>query len=127
MSLLLDTHALIWWFTDDVRLGREADRRIRDAERVYVSAVSGYEITQKHRLGKLPQVERLALNFENEVAEEGFLPLPINIPEAALAGRMEGAHRDPFDRLLIAQGLLNGLTIVSNDTVFDAFGVGRVW
>jgi PIN domain nuclease of toxin-antitoxin system len=127
MRLLLDTHALIWWLTDDQRLGAEPRLAMRSAAEVYVSAVSAYEVGLKHGMGKLPEARRLAEAFEEEIAAEGFIGLPISVAEAQLAGRMQNDHRDPFDRLLIAQGLLNNLTIVSNERVFDGFGVARVW
>lgn len=85
------------------------------------------EITTKHRIGKLPQAGPLAQDFSGSIIQLGLTPLPITVAEAELAGRMKGDHRDPFDRLLIAQGLLNNLTLVSNETVFDVFGVARLW
>ena len=125
---MLDTHALIWWLTDDARLGRRADIALRSTDNeVLVSAVSAYEIAQKYRLGKLPEVEALATGFATEIAQEGFVGLAVTIADAQFAGQMENAHRDPFDRLLIAQSLLNGLTVVSNERVFDTFGVSRLW
>jgi len=85
------------------------------------------EITTKHRIGKLPHAGPLARDFGGSIARLGFQGLPISIAEAELAGRMEGEHRDPFDRLLIAQGLLNNLALVSNERLFDSFGVARIW
>lgn len=85
------------------------------------------EITTKHRIGKLPQAGAVARDFAGSAARLGLLMIPITVAEAELAGRMKGDHRDPFDRLLIAQGLLNGLILVSNEDVFDAFGVARIW
>jgi PIN domain nuclease of toxin-antitoxin system len=128
LRLLLDTHALIWWLEGSPSLGRAATEAIEDAANdIFVSAVSAFEIAQKHRLGKLPSAERLAFQFEAEVQAEGFLALPIGVAEARLAGNMSHPHRDPFDRLLIAQALLNDLVLASNEDVFDAFGVSRLW
>lgn len=117
----------MWWSWDDSRLSDAADRAILNANTVYVSSVSAIEIAIKHRIGKLPNAGPLADSFADVMARHGFLELPVTWRDASLAGRMEGDHRDPFDRLLIAQGLLNELTLVSNERLFDSFGVGRIW
>jgi PIN domain nuclease of toxin-antitoxin system len=128
LKLLLDTHALVWWLENSVNLSRPAAMAIRDpVSEVFVSAVSAFEIAQKHRLGKLPSAARLAKDFDADMHAEGFGRLSISTGEARLAGAMPHLHRDPFDRLLIAQALLNGLTLVSNERLFDDFGVARLW
>jgi PIN domain nuclease of toxin-antitoxin system len=128
LRLLLDTHALIWFFAGDERLPVGARNRIEDLDAVVlVSAVSAIEVTLKHRLGKLPQAGRLALDFEGVIERYGFVGLPISLAHAAAAGGLQIPHKDPFDRLLIAQSLLDGVPLVSNETAFDAFGVTRVW
>ena len=127
MNILLDTHALMWWVWDDERLTRSARQAIRSAETIFVSSVSAIEIAIKSRIGKLPNGEMLAEHFLQVMQNEAFTELAITWRDASLAGRMEGDHRDPFDRLLIAQGLLNELTLVSNERLFDRFGVARVW
>lgn len=128
VKLLLDTHALIWWLLDDARLPARTRIAIANPGQVaFVSAVSAYEIAQKHRLGKLPEAGLLAAEFDTLVAAEGFAPLPLASAEARLAGAMSDGHRDPFDRMLAAQALLNDLTIISSDSAFDAFGVARIW
>lgn len=128
MRLLLDTHALIWWFTGSVHLSRAAREAIDNADGpIYVSAASAWEITTKFRLGKLPAAAELAPNFLPMVAGEGFVPLPITLQHGHLAGSLQGAHKDPFDRILIAQSLIESLTLVSNETAFDAYGVMRLW
>lgn len=128
MNFLLDTHALIWWLIKDDRLGRSADVFIRDPDSVvWISAVSAYEVAQKHRRGKLPQVRRLAEAFVDEISAEGFRGLPIDIESSALAGGFDHPHKDPFDRLLIAQALTQNLVLLSNERVFDDFGVARIW
>ena len=128
MRLLLDTHALLWWLTDDGKLGREAHAALRSGgTTVYVSAVSAYEVALKHGLGKLPEAARLSREFLEEVEAAGFEPLSLSVREAQVAGRMENAHRDPFDRMLIAQAILRDLTLVSNEKLFDSFGVARLW
>lgn len=128
MRLLLDTHALLWWSEDNPRLGAAARDAIRDgANEVYVSAVSAFEIGQKYRMGKLPDVAVLAEHFPAEVERHGFAPLPIELSHARRAGTMDIPHKDPFDRLLIAQAREEGMTLVSNETVFDGFDVQRLW
>ena len=127
MSVLLDTHALMWWVWDDPRLSAVADQAIHEAEAVYVSSVSAIEIAIKHRIGKLPNAGPLADRFADVMAAENFQELPVRWRDASLAGRMAGDHRDPFDRMLVAQGLLNELTLVSNERLFDTFGVARIW
>ena len=127
MKLLLDTHALLWWLADDARLGAPARAAIRNAEAVFISSVSAFEMAQKHRLGKLDLPAGLLDGLESVLAAEAFTPLSVTLSHATLAGRLLHAHRDPFDRLLIAQGLLEQLPLVSGDAVFDQFGVSRVW
>ena len=128
MRLLLDTHALLWFLEGSDKLRRAARQVIEDeANTVFVSAVSAMEVTTKVRLGKLASAEALALNFEVEILVRGFLPLPITLAHAERAGGMPGEHRDPFDRLLIAQALVEDLTLVSNEAIFDGFGVKRPW
>jgi PIN domain nuclease of toxin-antitoxin system len=128
LRLLLDTHALIWWLIDLGRLSRPAHAAISDPDNdVLVSAVSAVEVTTKHRLGKLPQVGLLASGFEAQVAAEGFGGLSITLRHGQLAGALPIEHKDPFDRLLMAQAIAENLTLVSNEKVFDASGVSRLW
>ncbi|MFN3459333.1 MAG: type II toxin-antitoxin system VapC family toxin, partial [Novosphingobium sp.] len=104
MRLLLDTHALIWWLAGDDSLGKDAKSAVADeANTVFVSAASAMEVATKYRIGKLPSAALLAQDFENVIASQGFTELPISIHHARLAGEMPIPHKDPFDRLLIAQ------------------------
>lgn len=128
MRLLLDTHALIWWLAGDDALGRRAREAVADGGNdVLVSAASAMEISTKHRLGKLARAALLAENFAAILSDQGFVEHPITIRHAQLAGGMAIPHKDPFDRLLIAQALADDLVLVSNEAVFDGFGVRRVW
>jgi PIN domain nuclease of toxin-antitoxin system len=128
LRLLLDTHAVLWWFLDDAALSRTAKAAIgADDAEVWVSAVSALEIANKFRLGKLPRASGLAAGFEAEAAQEGFAALPVTLRHASLAGRLAFPHNDPFDRLLIAQALIEGMTLVSNERAFDATGASRLW
>jgi PIN domain nuclease of toxin-antitoxin system len=128
VKLLLDTHAIIWWLAGIEDLSQPARDAIADgSNHVHVSAASAWEIATKYRIGKLPQASILVHDFEAMVASQGFAALPISLRHATLAGSLEGAHRDPFDRMLIAQALADDLTLVSNERLFDSFGVLRLW
>ena len=85
------------------------------------------EIATKFRLGKLPSAQPLAVDFEGETRAVGFRPLPLSILHGQMAGSFPFAHKDPFDRLLIAQAMLEGMALVSNEELFDGFGVSRLW
>ncbi len=128
MRLLLDTHALIWWLAGDEKLGRRAREAISDeANLVVVSAASAMEVATKFRIGELPDAALLAQEFEAIIASQGFTELGISVRHARLAGEMGIDHKDPFDRLLIAQALSEDLALVSNEARFDDFAVTRVW
>ena len=128
MHLLLDTHALLWWLSDDGALGKRARSVIANTRNtVLVSAASAWEIATKVRLGKLVSAAALAADFDSYIQREGFEPLPISIDHAARAGLLVGTHKDPFDRMLIAQAQAENLALVSNETVFDPYGVRRIW
>jgi PIN domain nuclease of toxin-antitoxin system len=126
LRLLLDTHALMWWFEDSPMLSEPARAAIADND-VLVSAASAWEVATKFRLGKLPSAERMARAFAAEVAAEGFTPLAVTLDHAVLAGSLDIDHKDPFDRLLVAQAQLERVPLVSNERLFDGFGVERVW
>lgn len=128
MRLLLDTHALVWALNGNPKLSRRAAEAIGDpAHMKLVSAVSGYEVCLKHALGKFSDAAALAADFEREISAADAAHLPITLAHAIAAGKLDLAHRDPFDRLLIAQALVERVPIVSNDAVFDRFGVARIW
>ena len=128
MRLLLDTHALIWWLAGDPALSNDAKIAISDpANEVFVSAASAWEIATKFRIGRLPHAAALAADLPAAVAGQGFLELPINLRHGQAAGSLRGPHRDPFDRMLISQAFFSDLALVSNETVFDRYGVRRFW
>lgn len=128
MRLLLDTHAFLWWLAGHsslpVRVRAEIDTSGSD---VFVSAASAWEIATKYRLGKLPQAELVASDVLLNVESQQFTPLPISVKHGQLAGALPGHHRDPFDRMLIAQAITEDLVLVSNERAFDAYGVRRLW
>jgi PIN domain nuclease of toxin-antitoxin system len=128
MRFLLDTHTLLWCFNDSRSLSSQARRLIVDgSNEILVSAVSGWEIATKVRLGKLPTGEELIGQLDHYLAQLGCDALPISLDHAIRAGAIPGEHRDPFDRMLIAQAQMENLKIVSNDRIFDEYHVPRVW
>jgi PIN domain nuclease of toxin-antitoxin system len=128
MRLLLDTHALLWWLDGDRRMSKRARTLVgRDTNEVFVSAASAWEISTKSRLGKLPGAADVAADIPGAVANQGFLPLAITLQHAQRAGQLTTQHRDPFDRMLAAQALIEGLPIVSNDEALDVFELTRLW
>jgi PIN domain nuclease of toxin-antitoxin system len=128
MRLLLDTHALLWWWFDDPRLSRRAREAIaaEDSE-VWVSAASAWEVATKVRAGELEHARGLSERFEPGLAAEGFRQLAITVAHALRAGSLPGRHRDPFDRILTAQSLIEELPIVSNDDAVRQFGIETFW
>jgi PIN domain nuclease of toxin-antitoxin system len=128
LRLLLDTHALLWHAAGDSRLPAICRAILdNDSSETYVSAVSAVEIAIKVRIGKLPSAAQFSANFENRVKRFGFRELPVSWRHGRMAGAMPGAHRDPFDRILIAQALVEDLILVTNEALFDGFGVQRLW
>ena len=128
MRLLLDTQAFFWWLSGSNRLSLPARQAIGDEDNgVMVSAASAWEIATKHRLGKLPDAEALALDIPGAIAGQNFEELPITVEHAVRAGALPGPHRDPFDRMLIAQALSGNLVLVSIESLFDSYGVRRLW
>ena len=128
MRLLLDTHAFLWWLLDDGQLSRIARQAIADdGNDVLVSAASAWEIATKCRIGRLPGAEMLAGNIAGTIALEFFEELPISVDDASRAGALPGPLNDPFDRMLIAQALSGNLALVSNETIFERYGVRRLW
>ena len=128
MRLLLDTHTLIWWLIEDPSLPVSARKLIGSRNsQVLVSAVSAWEIATKVRLGRLEVATDLARDFSGYLAQERFESLSISTEHGIRAGSLPGAHKDPFDRMLVAQAQLESLVIVSNDAQLDGYGVSRVW
>ena len=119
--LLFDTHTWLWLQADSSRLGVQARHRIQRASEVRFSAVSALEIAIKVALGKLTLPKDADINEELDFC--GFLPLPMEIVHADQVRRLRPLHRDPFDRLLVAQAIVEGLTLVTADTQLAAYGV----
>jgi len=128
LRLLLDTHALLWWLAGDASLSQAAIEAISDERNgVFVSAASLWEIATKHRIGKLPGVAARLPNLIEAIVDQGFAHLPIDLRHGQAAGALPGPHRDPFDRMLIAQAMLENMALVSNERAFDVYGVRRLW
>lgn len=109
MSLLLDTHVVLWWLTDDPTLSDDIKARLDHEPHVYVSAATIWEVAIKQAAGKLLEPSGLA----ERIRDSGFTPLPIGFEHAIAAGRLPQIHRDPFDRMLIAQAQCEDLTLVT--------------
>ncbi len=118
MSLLLDTHVLIWW-DEGRRVAAGARRAIQEADTVYVSAASAWEVAIKTALGRL----RPTRTVEQATAESGFLELPVTFRHAERVAQLPSHHRDPFDRMLVAQAAVENLTLVTRDPVFARYSV----
>ena len=128
MRVLLDTHALLWWLSDDQSLTRRARKIIADTNNtLIVSAASAWEIATKFRLGKLESAAELATDFSGHIEREGFQLLSITCDHGIRAGLLRGPLKDPFDRMFIAQSQAENLPIISNEVAFDTYGVRRLW
>jgi PIN domain nuclease of toxin-antitoxin system len=128
VRLLLDTHVLIWWFTDDPRLPDNISSILDDADNsIFVSAVSAWEVTTKYRKGHLPEAAELAENFLRLVVDWHFTPLPITVEHGHRAGMLPGTHKDPFDRMLAAQAIVEDMGLVTVDTALAGLGARVVW
>lgn len=128
MSHLLDTHVLLFFLNDEERLSIPARSILADRGNVVlVSAVSLYEICLKHRLGKLRGADRFVREWRSMLQDEGFGLLDLGPEHAVAAAAFDALHRDPFDRMLAAQALVEGMVLLSADAALDGFGVRRVW
>jgi PIN domain nuclease of toxin-antitoxin system len=128
VTFLLDTHALLWWLFDDARLSKVARSIIADpSHRILVSSASAWEISTKHRLGKLGGVDALVSDLPGWIARAGFTELAITVAHAQGAGQWSVPHRDPFDRMLAAQSAAEAAPLVTSDQALKLFGVPIVW
>lgn len=129
MRLLLDTHALIWAVQAPDRLGDESrGEMIAGGAEVYASHVSLWEMAIKRRIGKLDALDRSAMDwFETYVPRSGMRPLPIEAGHLGAVEFLPALHNDPFDRLLVAQARLNGLTMVTRDELVTQYDISVIW
>ena len=125
MRLLLDTHAVLWWFMDDRRLSRAAGAALDNtANELFVSAVAAYEIAYKQSLGRLAP---LPDELPRRLHRAGIAVVALSLDHALAAAALPGPHRDPWDRIMMAQALAGGLTMVTVDRVFGEYGVPVLW
>ena len=128
MRLLLDTHVFLWWVTDAPELSRRARRAIADSKsECLLSVASCWEMAIKAGLGKLELSGRIDRFLPQQMASNGIRELPVEMRHATRVARLPFHHRDPFDRLLAAQALEEGLSIVSADHIFKRYGLTRIW
>lgn len=121
MKLLLDSHAFLWWLAEDPKLKAEARQAVADpVSVVHVSAATVWELSIKAALGKL---DLDGANLAEEIEANDFVELPITARHSLAAAALPSHHQDPFDRMLIAQAQIEGLTIVTRDPAFRAYGV----
>jgi PIN domain nuclease of toxin-antitoxin system len=123
VTLLLDTHVILWWQRDDRRLNRTARRAIAEADVVWVSAVSGWEVAIKAGLGRI----RFTEPFPVLLAADDFTELPVTLEHTARLQQLPAHHGDPFDRMLVAQALVERAVIISHDRALEPYGVPMVW
>jgi PIN domain nuclease of toxin-antitoxin system len=126
-AVLLDTNAFAMALTADPRLPAAAIEIISEAERVAVSAISLYEIGQKVRLGKWPEMQPHVGGLEAQARTDGYDLVPLSAEAALDAATMDWSHRDPFDRMIAAVARLEDLLVVSSDTAFDDLPIRRSW
>jgi len=119
VKLLLDTHAMLWWHEGDPRLGRATRRAIESADTVWVSAASGWEVAIKMALGKV----RVQATVADIVRSNHFTELRVALAPCERLALLESRHRDPFDRMLVAQAMVEGATLVTRDSALGAYGV----
>ena len=128
MRALLDTHVLLQWILEDRALSPAAVEFISDRDNIIlVSAASAWELAIKFETGKVPTAADLVAAFSSVIEEEGFHQLHISVEHGIRAGLLPMHHKDPFDRMLIAQAQAESIPIVSSDTIFDSYGVRRLW
>ena len=128
MSYLLDPHTLAWGLFQPHMIGFQTAELIADSKQaIYVSAISAFEIANKYRIGKSPAVGELTLSFERIVESQGFRLLAISCGDAALAGRLDSPHRDPFDRILASQSMRGNLIVLTKDPQLSELGAITFW
>jgi PIN domain nuclease of toxin-antitoxin system len=128
MKILLDTHALLWWLFNDPKLSTKAHDIISNSNNIIiVSSISAWEISTKHRLGKLPEAGDIVDNLTSYLKVSNFSVLEISLEHALLAGKLPPFHRDPFDRMLIAQSLIEKIPIITVDHAFKDYSIPIIW
>ena len=124
MNLLLDTHIYLWWLIDSPALPKQADRMIEDADQVFVSVVSFWEAGIKWRAGKLPVSPEIMAEGMNQ---NGLITLPVNLAHTLQLTQLPDHHRDPFDRLLVAQASVESMHLLTGDSKLTAYSIPIIW
>lgn len=128
MTVLLDTHALLWWWAQPECLSARVVSALKSPDtRAFVSAATAWEITTKYRIGKLPSGGRIVTEWSERIRLDRFQELPVTSQHALRAGTLPGAHRDPFDRMLAAQSIIEEIAVISIDEALSALGASRIW
>ena len=128
MRILLDTHTLLWAALEPEKLSTKAKALLSSLSTdVFVSAASAWEIATKVRIGKLPGAGAFAAEFLARIERMGFHGLAVTLEHGQRAGLLPGTHKDPFDRMLIAQAQAENIPLVSNERAFDVYGIRRIW
>ncbi|MDD1421182.1 type II toxin-antitoxin system VapC family toxin [Dolichospermum sp. ST_sed1] len=120
INYLIDTHIMLWWFFDDPKLDTECRNIICNPDHlIFVSSVSACEIATKYRIGKLPEAKQIVEEYSQILHRARFVELPMTSAHALRAGSLPIAHRDPFDRMIMAQAELESLPVITYDTAFQ--------
>jgi PIN domain nuclease of toxin-antitoxin system len=127
MTCLLDTHAFLWFILDDERLSAVAAKAIAESETVFISPASYWEIAIKISLGKYELQEPFEVFMDREIGQNDFTVLPISVRHAAFLTDLPLLHRDPFDRLIVAQAIAEAIPLISGDKALDAYEIRRIW
>jgi PIN domain nuclease of toxin-antitoxin system len=128
VRVLLDTHALLWLLLEPAKLSKRVRTLLSDVStEVFVSSATAWEIATKHRLGKLAHAGDVVRGYSDHLTTALATELSISSAHALLAGGFKNAHKDPFDRLIAAQSILESISLVSNDSAFEEFPVSLLW
>ena len=128
MRILLDSHALVWFLNGDRQCSHGAREAIERADaEVHVSAASAWEIATKVRAGRWAEAEQIAHDLEGVLIDQDFVPIAVTLQHGRLAGFLPGPHRDPFDRMLAAQAIIEDMPLVTADPAFRHFDVTTLW
>ena len=128
MNLLLDTCTLLWWWSEPDKLSGRSMSLLRDpTNKVYVSSASAWEIATKYRIGKYPQGGTIISEWNDRLSMDSFIELCISSVHALRAGSLPAEHRDPFDRMIAAQGIIETFSVVTPDAAVEDLGAERIW
>lgn len=128
MKYLLDTCALLWWWSEPASLSSNALNSIKNPKNeIFISAASAWEIATKHRIGKYPEGKGIIREWYDRIASDRIQEIAINSFHALKAGSIEADHRDPFDRMIASQSLSENIPVITPDPAFTALGAEQIW